>query len=328
MSGPSPGVGPTPEPGSPQDGRGEGGKNPDATATNEPKPDQPSGSPSDLATLEAANTQLKADAAASARQEQANRLALQQAQQQNVALQTQIQQQVEEPTTDLPGISDHAKSLKKAMFDGDEAGIDTSLKGVIAEASKAGAAEAQKNADESAKATLRRSAVQSYFTPYIDQFNNATDPITVRTLQLYGQLQGSGTMSWVPEDSVSIQISPGYNQDVNLHILKEAHQMAIIENPSDATTPTEPEYIEGSGRGGGPRNQQQRPSAPSARKMLNEGEIETAIRYWDGDPKASEDDILKDYFEHFSPEIKAARKRTGGPVSAVDLVAAGMMSKE
>jgi len=324
MPEPTPGVGPKAEPGSPQqDGRGEAGKNPVAPGTDEPTPNPPS----DLATLEAANAQLKADAAASARQEQANRVALQQQQAAYAQLQAQVAKDESiEQQTDLPGISDHAKNLKKAMFDGDEAGIDTALKGVIAEASKAGAAEAQTNANNVAQEQQRRATVQGYFSPYVKQFNNAEDPITQRTLQLYTQLRDSGTMSWVPKDSVTIQVSPGYNEEVNLHILKEAHQMAIIENPEAAPAKVEPEYLEASNRGGGGHRQ----SAPAvnARQMLNDGEIATALEYWDGDANATEDEKLKDYFEHFSPEIKEARKRTGGPVSAVDLVAAGMMSRE
>jgi hypothetical protein len=322
MPEPTPGVGPTADPGSHNDGRGEAGRNPVAPGANEPTSSQPS----DLATLEAANTQLKADAAASARQEQANRVALQQQQQAYASLQAQLASQAPEPVTDLPGISDHAKSLKKAMFDGDEAGIDDALKGVIAEASRAGAAEAQTNANAVATDQHRRAAVQGYFSPYVQQFNNAEDPITQRTLQLYAHLRDSGTMNWVPRDSVAIQVSPGYNEEVNLHILKEAHQMALIENPEAAPVKPEPEYLEASNRGGGgPRQAAQ---TANARQMLNAGEISTAIQYWDGDPAASEDDILKDYFDHFSPEIREARKRTGGPVSAVDLVAAGLMSRQ
>jgi len=323
MPEPTPGVGPTAEPGSPSgDGRGEAGKNPVAPGANEPTPNPPS----DLATLEASVAQLKADAAASARQEQANRVALQQQQQANAQLQAQIAAATPEPVTDLPGISENAIALKKAMFDGDEAGIDAALKGVVAEASKAGAAEAQTNANTVAQEQQRRATVQGYFSPYVAQFNKAEDPITVRTLQLYAQLRDSGTMNWVPKDSVPIQVSPGYNEEVNLHILKEAHQMALIENPEAAPARAEPEYLEPSNRGGGgPR---QPAPTTNARQLLNEGEISTAIEYWDGDDNATEDEKLKDYFSHFSPEIQEARKRSGGPVSAVDLVAAGLMSRQ
>ena len=110
MPEPTPGVGPTAEPGSQgTDGRGEAGRNPVAPGASEPTPNPPS----DLATLEASVTQLKADAAASARQEQANRVALQQQQQANATLQAQIAAQVPEPLLISLGLVPMPKTSKR-----------------------------------------------------------------------------------------------------------------------------------------------------------------------------------------------------------------------
>jgi len=323
MSGPTTTASSQPDPTS-ASGKGEGENKSVGTGGGEPTPSQSPTSEQQAAQI----ATLQQNYAASSRQEQQNRLMLENERQQRIALETQIAAQTQPQTqTPLP-LNEAAASLKKAMYAEDEAGIAAALGNVVTQASKAGAEEANKQAKQDATAQQRRLKLNQYFNPYAEHFSNSQDPIIQRTLQLYGQLE-SDPANDPHDDTVSLEVAPGVHKKINLHLLKEAHQTSIIEsysNPDQDNTQPAPVFMEAS-RSPGPRTAST--STKSVRSLLTAGEIETALNPNMGfvEDGKSEDEALQSYFDNFSDNLKETRKKTGGPVATADLIAAGLMTK-
>jgi hypothetical protein len=225
-----------------------------------------------------------------------------------------------------------AERLKRAMYDDDVAGIAGAVEDITSIGARRGREEASIENEAQIGAQQRRHQVGQYFAPHQESLNNPSDPVTARALELYGQMdaqhQNGQFMNWVPNDTIPIQIAPGVNHQVNIHLLKEAHQRAAVEVAS-GTAPArvadiQPEYLEPSGRGTAPVP---RGAVPNVEDLLSEDDRTAAVAYWDGEPDATEDEKYQDYFDNFSAPIKAARRKLGRPVSSTDLISAGIMDK-
>ena len=322
MGGPGTGVGLTSEAGSQAtDGRADDGRNQPGTPGEGSGQAQPS-------TAELA--QAKADAAASARAEQASRLALLQQQQLNRELAARLEQPAAPPPAvpDLSSTDDAYAQLKKGLYDNDDTIGRAALGQIVENATKAGKESAAAQYGEASSAQQRRTQVGQYFIPYQQQLSNPEDPVYQATMQLYGELENIGysnTMK-MPDDTVNIQVAPGVSHKINVHLLKEAHQRVIAHGIQSGTIePTQQyEQIESSTTGGG-RGAPREVADVSA--LLSEDDQKAALMYWDGDPEATDEVKMKDYFDNFSPELKAARQKLGRPVSSSELITAGIMEK-
>ena len=333
MAEPVPGVSPQPDAGSPPvvDGRAEGGKNPaePVVAVPSPTPDPNIKALEDKLALE------KQNAAASARQEQINRQALAA---QGVELQ-RLRSEIEtarppvKADTGFPTLKESAADLKQAMFDNDDQGVLDAVVNISGISAKQGRDESRKETDATKATDARRAQVGQYFTPYREQLNDPSNPVTARALVILGQLDiqhKAGTyMNWIPNDTLSVQVAPGVNHEVNIHLLKEAHQQAALEIAKGAppVPPPDPEggsdstLLEGSGGGGsGPAI-----VTDNVIDLLSEDDRTAALAY--GESDKSDEENYQDYFNNFSAPLQAARKKLGRPVSSTELISAGIMEK-
>jgi len=305
-------------------GKAEGDRNPSGAGTGESPP-----TPSPDIALQTQLDLEKQNAAASARQEQINRQQIQ-AQAARIA-------ELEKPPAPAPPqqagefstLQEAASQLKTAMYADDEAGVGRALESVVSTAAKAGRDQATEQYQASQSEQQRRSQVGQYFQPYQETFNNPQDPVTARALELYGQMdqqyQTGNYMNWLPNDTIDIQVAPGVNHKVNIHLLKEAHQKAALEVASGTapapTTGVQPEYLEPSGRGGG---EVVKGDVTNVEDLLSEDDRTAALHYFDGDTDEAK---YQSYFDSFSPALKEARKKLGRPVSSTELISAGIMEK-
>lgn len=327
-----PGVGPQSDAKNlnPQDagGRADEGKNP----PNPPVADPPPTPDPSIKSLESALALEKQNAAASARQEQVNRQQLQ-AQAAKIKELEAAPKPTTTTTSEFPTLKESAADLKKAMYDNDDQGVLDAVSNISSISAKVGREEAQEVSALEQSTQARRAQVGQYFAPYKEQLNDPKDPVTARALEIYGQLdnmhKAGNYMNWLPDDTLPIQVAPGVNHEVNIHLLKEAHQQAALEiakgaPPTPAPDPeggSDPTLLEGSGGGGGG------PAVvtDNVLELLSEDDRTAALAY--GDSEKTDEENYQEYFNNFSDPLKQARKKLGRPVSSTELISAGIMEK-
>lgn len=318
MSNPTMGASPQPDATNPSGGKADGGNNPVDQVTGDPTQSQPA----DLTALQTEVATLKQNYADSSRQSQQHRYMLEDEQRKR----KEGEQRLAAATAPAqPPATTAGALLKKAMYAEDEAGIDAALAQVGAEAEVKAQQAAGKMIQAKDQKTQRLQQLNGYFSPYSAQFGDVSDPTIQRTMQIYGEYESareSGNfMNWVPNDTANIQVAPGINKEINLHLLKEAHQQAIMQGDTTTTNqnpntiiPMEPS---GTGGLGG------RPGTKTAnvKDMLTDGDVSMALNETYGWKTAdnTEDEALAAYFDDFSDDMKAARKRTGRSVAGAEM---------
>ncbi len=318
MSNPTTGASPQPDATNPSGGKAEGGNNPVGGATGDPTQSQPA----DPVALQQQIDVLTKNYADSSRQAQQHRYMLED----EARKRKEAENRLAAATAPAQPVGTTAGALlKKAMYAEDEAGIDAALAQVGAEAEVKAQAAAGKMIQDKDQKTQRLQQLNGYFSPYSAQFGDVSDPTIQRTMQIYGEYESarnSGNfMNWVPNDTANIQVAPGINKEINLHLLKEAHQQALMQGTTTTTNqnPNTIIHTEASGTGG----LGGRPGAKTAnvKDMLTDGDISMALNEtygWKTDSN-TEDEALSAYFEDFSEDMKAARKRTGRSVAGAEM---------